>query len=201
MAVVDRSNVLEAEAEKDDQSVDPWSFVILALTMAGGNEGRVCICALPILELDSDGPEVCSRTDVGSRLTVELAPISLILTSSPSTRSSPASSCKAPSSPSEDALDCENRVLPLVVYVDMLELLGWVECLRLVAPERNVGDPDSGEGDTSEEDRDEAEENSPIPAAISLPTPCTPSRMPSNTTPLGNCEAVFVMDVKFEAGA
>jgi hypothetical protein len=125
--------------------------------------------------------------------------VSLLSTSRPSSgicaSQLPSSSCTrsstTASSPSDDALDWDNRVLS-VTNVDTLdEELGCVECLLLAATA--CLDPAEVGGCAG------ATDSSPSPAAMNLLTPCTPSFIPSSTAPPCSCAAaVPVKDVDEE---
>jgi hypothetical protein len=193
--VVERSNDLDDSGLEQSLDFRLWILVAFSLAM-GEDEVEIVLSLLFMSKFVSDDQELCFCSR--QALVVCLAPVSTIITafSSPPTSSRsprPSSPSSSGSSSSDDALECDNRALleALVAYVDMLELLGRVKCRRFAAGWRDVN---AGEG----EEGAGAAENSPSPAAMSLLTPCTPSRIPSSIAPPCSWAAALVTGTEFE---
>lgn len=181
------------EGDADLGELEPWGDAKTSSNAVTSRDFRRCIFEAVVgLEMDMscwastlDGARTgsswyccsccCLCMNAGLGLMVGVAPVSYTMrTCTVSLSSEGVVVGEGGSSPMEEADDWEKRV-DLVVDVEIDELddgaVEWVRRMGRVA----------GRGDGEVE----GAESSPIarPAAINLLTPCTPSRIPSNTAP------------------
>lgn len=181
------------EGDADRGELEPWSDAKTSSNAVTSRDFRRCIFEAVVGGLGMDMSCWASKLDgvlttsswcscsccclcmnAGLGLMVGVAPVSYTMRTCTVLLSSEGVVVgEGGSSPMEEADDWEKRV-DLVVDVEIDELDDGVEWVRRMGRVAGKGD---GEG--------EGAESSPIarPAAINLLTPCTPSRIPSNTAP------------------